>query len=188
MTDKTASTLKIDIEQLKKEPDEAIVTPEAEYDYLFVKIHQLCRENGWGEPFSYARSREIHIANRLGHTVAKDCSGSDATDSEGNPVEYKSTTQSRIRATYNGISVQNTWEAQENYLQTQKIGKYPWHYFVRYEDAYIKEIWKMSGETVLAILLPKLKNQYVKKNRKDPRLGVSLTTKEIHDNATKVEL
>lgn len=168
---------------------EAAGRPEAQFDDLFVKMYQLCGENGWGDPFSYARSREIHLANRLGHTVAKNYRGSDATDAEGNPVEYKSTIASKIKATYNGISVQPTWEAQETYLQTQKIGKYSWHYFARYEGGRIEEVWKMTGEKVLALLLPKIKKQYDSTNkRKDPRLGTSLGRQEIIDNATQVDL
>ena len=161
--------------------------PEAQFNDLFVRMYQLCQENKWGDPFSYARSREIHMANHLGHTIAKDYSGSDATDAEGNPVEYKSTIGTTIRATYNGISVHPTWEAQLEYLRTEKIGKYAWHFFARYEEGRIQEIWKMSGEKVLTLLIPKLKKQYESEHkRKDPRLGSSLTTKEIKDNATLV--
>ena len=165
-------------------------SPEEEYGDLFKRMYELCDGQGWGDPFSYARSREIHMANQLGHTIAKDYAGSDAFDAEGNAVEYKSTISEKgIKATYNGISVQPSWLKQEAYLRTEKIGKYQWHYFARYQDGQIQEIWKMSGDKVLELLLPKLKKQYESKNkRKDPRLGTSLTSKEITKYAEKIIL
>ncbi len=42
------------------------MTPEAEFNQLFTRMYELCEEQEWGDPFSYARSREIHMANRLG--------------------------------------------------------------------------------------------------------------------------
>ena len=46
--------------------------PEQRYQQLFENMYKLCEEQGWGDPFSYARSREIHMAGVLGHTVAED--------------------------------------------------------------------------------------------------------------------
>ena len=40
---------------------------EQQYQQLF---EQMCEDNKWGDPFSYARSREIHMAGVLGHTIA----------------------------------------------------------------------------------------------------------------------
>ena len=77
-------------------------------------MYALCEANEWGDPFSYARSREIHMAGILGHTIADDYSGADAYDQDG-PCEYKSTIGKKLTATYNGISVQDTWEKQEVY-------------------------------------------------------------------------
>ena len=85
-------------------------TPEQKYQQLFEKMYQLCIEQGWGDPFSYARSREIHLAGVLGHKVAEDYSGADAYDKYDLPIEYKSTIGKKLTATYNGISVQPTWE------------------------------------------------------------------------------
>ena len=62
------------------------MTPEARYQALYEE------SNGWGDPFSYARSREIHMAGILGHRIADDYSGADAFDDDGG-CEYKSTLQ-----------------------------------------------------------------------------------------------
>ena len=54
------------------------MTPEQQYQQLFEQMYALCEANEWGDPFSYARSREIHMAGILGHTIADDYSGADA--------------------------------------------------------------------------------------------------------------
>ena len=88
----------------------------------FEGLYEVCDDEGWGDPFSYARSREIHMAIELGHEVSEDYSGSDATDDKGE-VEYKSTIGDNISATYNGISVKDTWEEQDEYLRSEKLLK-----------------------------------------------------------------
>ena len=119
-------------------------------------MYQICEENNWGDPFSYARSREIHLAGLLGHRVADDYSGADAYDNNNNPVEYKSTIGKKLTATYNGISVQNTWEDQVKYLKEDKIGKYKHHYYARYKSGKVIEVYRLHADVVLSILLPKL--------------------------------
>ena len=52
-----------------------MTTPEARYQALYEEMYALCENNGWGDPFSYARSREIHMAGILGHRIADDYSG-----------------------------------------------------------------------------------------------------------------
>jgi hypothetical protein len=158
------------------------MTPEQKFQELFEQMYQLCDEQGWGDPFSYARSREIHLAGLLGHTVADTYSGADAIDSDGE-CEYKSTIAKSINGTYNGISVQDTWEEQERYLIEDKLGKYANHYIARYDEGKVVEVWKLDGDTVLGILLPKLKKDWERKingNHKDPRLSGNITKKEIY--------
>ena len=87
-----------------------------------------------------------------------------------------------ISGSYTGISVQPTWEDQEKYLiEKRKLGKYENHYIARFEGSKgIVEIWKLSGEDVLTILLPKLKKQFATaKTKKDPRLAAAVSKKEI---------
>ena len=165
------------------------MTPEQKFQQLFEQMYQLCDEQGWGDPFSYARSREIHLAGLLGHTVADDYSGADAFDKNGKPLEYKSTIAKNINGTYNGISVQDTWEDQEDYLINAKIGKYDNHYIARYESGKVVEVWKLSGDDILGILLPKLKKDWTRKingNHKDPRLSATISKKEIYAVGTCV--
>ena len=64
--------------------------PEARYQALYEEMYHLCEEQGWGDPFSYARSREIHMAGILGHRIADDYSGADAFDEDGGCLLYTS--------------------------------------------------------------------------------------------------
>ena len=162
------------------------MTPVEEFKYLFERMYELCEENGWGDPFSYARSREIHIAGTLAHDVSDTLSGADGFDEDGG-CEYKSTISTTINGAYNGISVQPTWEEQEEYLLNDKIAKYKNHYVARYKGGKIVEIWKLDGMDVFNILLPKLKKKFPNiLTKKDPRLGASLTKKEIYEHGVKV--
>lgn len=161
-----------------------LTTTKAQQRYLdaFAALYEAAEEMNAGDPMSYARSREIHLACILGHSVADTYSGADAYEADGTPVEYKSTIGKNISATYNGISVQPTWEDQEAYLIEHKIGCYPRHYYARYEGAKVVEVWVMDSDTVLSLLLPKAEKQYTTKRNgkaKDPRIGVTLSSSEI---------
>lgn len=163
-------------------------TPEQKFRELYEQMFDLCEENGWGDPFSYARSKEIHMAGLLGHKVSDTLSGADGYDEDGG-CEYKSTIGVRINATYNAISVQPTWDDQVKYLREEKIAKYKNHYHARYEGGKVVEMYKLSGEQVLELLLPKLKRAYDRMgtaNLADPRLGATLSMTEIKNNGERL--
>lgn len=164
---------------------------EAQQRYLdaFAALYAAAEEMNAGDPMSYARSREIHLACLLGHTVADTYSGADAFEQDGTPVEYKSTIGKAISATYNGISVQPTWEDQEEYLIEHKIGCYPQHFYARYEGSEVAEVWVLDSDTVLSLLLPKARKQYATKRNgkaKDPRIGVTLSAGEIRKHGRRL--
>ena len=163
------------------------MTPEQEYQQLYERMYHLCQENSWGDPFSYARSREIHLAGLLGHKIADSYSGADAIDEDGG-CEYKSTIGKNVNGTYNGISVQDTWEDQCKYIIEDKIGKYENHYYARFDGGRVAEVWKLDANNVLQILLPKIKKQFDEgtSHKRDPRIGVKVTTKEIKENGEKI--
>ena len=164
-------------------------TAQQQYLDAFAALYEAADALNAGDPMSYARSREIHLACLLGHTVADTYSGADAYEADGTPVEYKSTIGRTISATYNGISVQPTWEDQEEYLIEHKIGCYPRHYFARYEGASVAEVWVMDSDTVLSLLLSKAKKQYATKRNgkaKDPRIGITISAGEIRKYGTRI--
>ena len=160
-----------------------------EFYKTFKKLSQICEEMGWGDPHSYARGREIYAACALGHNVAKEYSGADAYDSDGKELEYKSTIAKNCKGAYTGISVKNTWEEQVKYLKEEKILKYTWHYYNRFENGQLVESWKMSGQKVYELLLPKIKKAFNKDSKSaDPRLAASITWGEIKKHGTKIKL
>ena len=158
-----------------------------EFMKLYDQMIDLSAREGYGDPFTYGRGKEIYLAEWLGHTVASTLAGSDGYDQDGNPVEYKSTINSQIKATYNGVSVQDSWEEQVEYLETNKIGKYKKHFFSRFDETGLVEVWSMESDRVLELLLPKLSKKFHKKDKgKDPRLGASLSKKEIYTFGTRL--
>lgn len=165
------------------------MTPEQKFQNLYKQMWDLCQENDWGDPFSYARAKEIYATCSLGHKMPGPnmYAGADGINEKKQPVEYKSTTGKKCRGSYTGISVQKTWKEQEKYLITEKIGKYPEHYYNRFENGELVESWKMSGKKVLDILLPKLYMKFDKvKEQKDPRLAATVTWREIQSYGEQV--
>jgi hypothetical protein len=161
-----------------------------EVQNLNESFRRLRDEFGFDDLTNYGRLKEFAMAAALGHEFPGEYADADAFDKDGNPVEYKSTVQDRINATYNGISVQPTWEKQLSYLREEKICKYEDHFFARFprHNLEIKEMYRMDGETVLKLLLPKLKRQFEsQKQRKDPRLGSSIGQTDIQKHGTRVK-
>jgi len=156
------------------------LTPEQEYIKLYQRMAKLCEQQGWGDPFSYARSKEIYAAVALGHKVAPRYSGADAIGPNGEEYEYKSTIGDDPQGSYTGISVQATWDEQVKYLREEKILKYPNHFMNRFEDGKLVESWCLTGQQVYDILLPKLEKKYpTVLDKKDPRLNATVTKTEI---------
>ena len=163
------------------------MTPEEQYAYHYRAMAKICLDQGWGDPFSYARSKEILAANKLGHTIADTFSGADAFNKKGQPVEYKSTTGKNVKGSYTGISVHASWKDQERYLCNEKIGKYSEHYFNRFEAGELVESWMISGEKALEILLPKMKKKFpTVLGNKDPRLSADISSTEIKKYGKRV--
>ena len=162
------------------------MSPEQEYRMLYERMAQLCDQQGWGDPFSYARSKEIYAATVLGHQVSTTLSGADAFNQKGEPIEYKSTIGKNCKGAYTGISVQPTWDEQERYLFEKKLAKYPEHYYNRFHEGRLVESWMMRGIDVFNTLLPKLESKYPDVlTKKDPRLSANITWTEIRAQGTR---
>tara|TARA_R100001129_G_scaffold178869_1_gene155086 strand:- start:2240 stop:2743 length:504 start_codon:yes stop_codon:yes gene_type:complete len=162
-------------------------TPEEEYLYLYKRMADLCKEQSWGDPFSYARSKEIYAAIKLGHTVAPTLAGADGYGPDGSPKEYKSTTGKNCKGSYTGVSNQDTWEEQVKYLKEEKILPYDEHFYNRFTGGKLVESWSMTGQKVYDVLLPKFHKQYHDgKKRKDPRLNADITWTEIKKHGKRV--
>jgi hypothetical protein len=163
------------------------MTPEQEYRNLYERMAQLCAEQEWGDPFSYARSKEIYAAIALGHRVAPDYSGADAINEKEEEVEYKSTIANRCKGAYTGVMKQSTWAQQERYLVEEKIVKYPEHYFNRFEGGRLVESWRLTGHKVYDILRPKLQRCFnTTTKKKDPRLSANVCWTEIKNHGVQI--
>lgn len=165
------------------------MTPEQKFQELYKEMWDLCQEKDWGDPFSYARAKEIYATCSLNHQMPGPTmyAGADGINEQGQPVEYKSTTGKNCQGSYTGISVQKDWREQEKYLVTEKLGKYPEHYYNRFEDGKLTESWKLSGKKVLDLLLPKLAKKFdTVSQQKDPRLAATVTWKEIQEYGEQV--
>lgn len=165
------------------------MTPEQKFAKLYKEMWDLCQENDWGDPFSYARAKEIYATCVLGHSMpgADAYSGADGINENGEGVEYKSTIGKKVQGSYTGISVQSNWEEQDKYLREEKILKYPEHYFNRFENGRLAESWVLTGQKVYDILMPKLKRKFsTVLSQKDPRLSATVTTGEIQQYGKRV--
>ena len=163
------------------------LTPEQEYIKLYQRMAELCKEQDWGDPHSYARGKEIYAAVVLGHTVAPTLSGADAIGPNGEEYEYKSTIAADPQGSYTGISVQATWDEQVKYLREEKILKYPNHFINRFEDGKLVESWCLTGEQVYNILLPKLQKKYpTVLNKKDPRLSAIVSKHDVRKYGKRI--
>ena len=162
-------------------------TPEQQYVELFETMTNLCEREVWGDPFAFTRSREILMACELGHTIAQTLSGADAFDEDGE-CEYKSTIAESIKGSYTGISVQPTWEEQVKYLKEDKIAKYKNHYYGRFADGKVVEIWRLDGDKVFDIILPKIEKKYPTiLTKKDPRLSAGVAQTEIYKYGERIK-
>ena len=166
-----------------------IQSPEKKYKFLYKEMYNLCKENGWGDPFSYARSREIYLAIVLDHQVSITYSGADGIDKNEKEVEYKSTIRKKITGEYSGISKKKTWEEQQKYLREEKIGKYHHHFFVRFEGPIIAEVYRLDADKVLNFIEPLIKKQFYSPEVKaDPRFSAKVPEKYIKENGIKIDI
>ena len=86
------------------------------------------------------------------------------------------------------IRDRDTWEEQKRYIVEDKIGKYKNHYYARFKEGKVEEVWKMDCSSVLDLLLPKIKKQFDEgtSHKKDPRIGVSVSQKEIKEYGERI--
>jgi hypothetical protein len=144
------------------------------------ELVQLAGELNYGDPYAAGRMREIILASKLGHTLHHDLHGEDAKfiseDSKVIKVEYKTNFESfGIKGRYD-VSWQPTWEDQVYYLETEKIGDKKFHYFATFTIDYtVAEVYELSGEKVLEILLPQFEKKYNTTNSEKKNRGLYAT-------------
>ena len=168
----------------------------AQFKALYEALYEFSQSRGYGDPHSYFRSAEILIADALGLEMASGNSGADAFEEPQGfgkraGVEIKTTRSGGIKASYTGLSKQDSWPKMERYLVEEKIGCYENHYIGRFQAGKIAEVWKMSASNVLGLILPKVQANFYSQgefftNEKDPRPKAALGKREITAYATRV--
>jgi hypothetical protein len=149
-------------------------------------------EKELGDPLAFSNGKKMLVAMYLGHEYVKDDKGVDGVDQNGYGCIYKTTTQVEINAAYHGISYKKTgWDDQVKYLWNEKIARWT-HYFARFHEGQMVELWKMDGRVVFELLLPKVQDLYeiwVKGNRRiDNRCNVPMSRREIIQHGIKLAL
>lgn len=146
---------------------------------------------GSEDAFNYNRLGEVMASIELGLNWNAGFDGKDATDSEGNPVELKSTTRKNINGTYNGLSVFQHREDFVDYIHD----KYPdntRHIFTRKVQGRVEEAYELSNEAVLNIILAKTfrfwdeEGMWIVNDRKDQRVGCNVCMTEIKKHGTQL--
>ena len=92
---------------------------EVVFGRLFEQMYSLCeRMGGVIRSLMHVQGKYISVGT-LGHQISDTLAGADGIDEDGE-CEYKSTIGKSINGTYNGISVQPTWEEQVSYLEKEE--------------------------------------------------------------------
>ena len=158
---------------------------------VLLTIVRWFNKRGLGNPFNYNRAFEWLQAKLLGFKLLPVGGGSDGINEYDITAEFKATVEKGL--TKNGVPKQHSWayngtsrfpdlEKQIEYC-TQKIMRDQYHYLsiINYDTGKFVTTLKAPNETVLEILLPKWVTSWKKSpNRKDPRIGGTVTTKDLN--------
>lgn len=168
---------------------EQVQSAQKHLDQINEQFLRLKERLGIDDLANYGRLKELAMAVKLNHHFPENYADADGFEIDETPAEYKSTIQDPITATYNGISVQKTWEDQKEYLIEEKICKYSNHFFARFprHSMEIIEMHQMDGSTVYELILPKVRRQFEsKQSKKDPRINTTIGKRDIYEHGTQI--
>ena len=158
---------------------------------ILLTVVRWFNKRALGNPFNYNRAFEWLQAKLLNFKLLPVGGGSDGINEYDITAEFKATVDKGL--TKNGVPKQHSWayngtsrfpdlEKQIEYC-TQKIMRDQYHYLsiINYDTGKFVTTLKAPNETVLEILLPKWVTSWKKSpNRKDPRIGGTVTTKDLN--------
>jgi len=172
-------------------------------EHLLKKIEEVAEAfedlTGDKDAFNYNRLGEVQTAILLGLDWNSGFDRKDATDKNGNPIEFKSTTNANVNGTYNGLSAKDNIEEFIEYM-SEKYPNNTRHIIVRKENGTIAEAWELSNKDILDIVIRKVNKNfypegvYDSMNRKtgkpkaDPRPGARVCMTEIKTYGEQFEL
>ena len=161
----------------------------AEMKEILFYVLKWFKKKTLGNPFNYNRAFEWLQAEILGFELEKVVGGSDGNDKDGVTAEFKASAWKGLGAkgqeltnsfTYNGTSRYEDWNEQEDYC-LKKIFRDPFHFWsiINYEEGKFVKTFKVPAETVCNLLMPKWTNSWKNPSKKDPRIGGSVSTKDL---------
>jgi hypothetical protein len=151
----------------------------------------ISNELEFGDPFASYRIREILLSIHLNHTIAHTLHFEDARNEFNEKIEYKTCTISRkgLYGRYD-ISWQDSWERQKEYMLNEKIANNAYHYFALFDKEHrIQEIYRMKGDTVYNLLLPKIEKKFKNRNisqNKNGSLHATISNLDIMTYGEKI--
>ena len=167
-----------------------------------MEMHLLCeyRRRGLGNPFNYNRGWERNQAELLGFTLTTVGGGSDGVSkddpnvtAEFKATQYKGSTKTGEEKShsfsYNGTSRQPTLSEQKSYCE-KKIMRDKDHYWsmIDYEKGIFVKTIKITNSELWKALWPKWEKSFHNPSAKDPRIGASISTKELDQNNIQYEI
>ena len=165
-------------------------------------MHLLCeyRRRNLGNPFNYNRAFELMQAEQLGFTLTTVGGGSDGVSKDDPSVtaefkatQYKGKTKTGEEKShsfsYNGTSRQSTLSEQKSYCE-KKVMRDKYHYWsiIDYEKGIFVKTIKISNSELWKVLWPKWEKSFHNPSAKDPRIGASISTKELDQNNIQYEI
>jgi len=162
---------------------------EEEIEEILLALLKWFKARSLGNPYNYNRAFEWLQSRILGFTLEKVGGGSDGINEAGVTAEFKASAWKGYGArgqeltnsfAYNGTSRFEDWGEQEKYCQT-KIMRDPFHFWsiIDYAGGKFVKTLKVPAETVSKLLMPKWANSWENPNKKDPRIGGSVSTKDL---------
>ena len=160
-----------------------------EMKVILFSVLQWFNAKGFGNPFNYNRAFEWSQAKLLGFSLTPVGGGSDGKDAAGVTAEFKAAAWKGYGArgqelsysfAYNGTSRFATWAEQKAYC-LRKIMRDPFHFWsvVDYAEGKFVKTFRVPAATVSKLLMPKWENSWKHSNKKDPRIGGSISTKDL---------
>ena len=175
-----------------------ITTPQEAVEQI-LRLLRYFKKEGLGNPFNYNRGFEFLQAFFLGFSLLPVGGGSDfikletKKTGEGKGTEWKGfgkTGKEKSHSwSYNGTSRFDTLEEQEVYCK-KKIMRDDYHYWTvfDYEEGKLVKTYKVKNVDVWSLIWTKWEKSWHNPNSKDPRIGGTVSTKELNDNNINYEV
>tara|TARA_B100000902_G_scaffold126666_1_gene126165 strand:- start:245 stop:793 length:549 start_codon:yes stop_codon:yes gene_type:complete len=175
------------------------ITTREEAVEQILSLLKYFKKEGLGNPFNYNRGFEFLQAEYLGFELLPVGGGSDFVSkdkkktAEGKGTEWQGLTKKGVEKShswsYNGTSRFDTLEEQEEYCK-KKIMRDDYHYWTvfDYEKGELVKTYKVKNVDVWSLIWTKWEKSWYNSNNKDPRIGGTVSTKELNDNNINYEV